>query len=171
MNIVYRLMQMFVMLAGLVWAAIAFAGGAQTAPAPDAAASSQATAGGLAVATVVVLREQEAVEGPVVNIFEEGEYLTSLMPGHYRQSAICAGVLRLGAHFTGSSRSYVEKGQGVVEASVAAGEEVYFRVIPGTSGKPALERLSAADAKALMARLQEQKHTLSRVGSNRTCER
>lgn len=119
----------------------------------------------------MVLREQDAIEGPVVNIFEGGEYLTSLMPGHYRQSPACSGSSKLSAYFTGISRSYREKAKGAMHVDIPAGESVYLRVVPDASGKPALERLSAADAKALMARLQEQKHTLSRVGSNRTCER
>ena len=60
-------------------------------------------------ASAVFLRPVDAVPGQAVNIFVNGEYLTSLTPGGFKQSATCVGSNRLTASYTDVSTRYLEK--------------------------------------------------------------
>lgn len=60
-------------------------------------------------ASAVFLRQQGAVPGQAVNIFINGEYLTSLTPGGFQQGPACVGSNRLTASYTDVSTRYLEK--------------------------------------------------------------
>ncbi|MDO5668139.1 MAG: OmpA family protein [Alcaligenaceae bacterium] len=132
--------------------------------------SSKITAPAEHAASVVFLREEGALAGQSVNIFVNGEYLTSLLPGAYKQSIACVGNNRLTSQFTDVRTRYLEKERSGQYFDVPAGQITYFMVVPDPSGASTLLPLEAATARALVDGMKEQAHTLSRVDQTPVCE-
>lgn len=117
-------------------------------------------------ASAVFLRPVDAVPGQAVNIFVNGEYLTSLTPGGFKQSATCVGSNRLTASYTDVSTRYLEKERQGQSFATPAGSVSYFQVGADASGKPTLQQLDATAGQALADQLKQQGHTLPRVQLN-----
>ncbi|NLX16348.1 MAG: OmpA family protein [Ramlibacter sp.] len=114
-------------------------------------------------ASMVVIRESDALPGQAVNIFVNGEYLTSLQPGAFRQGPACVGENRLMASYTDVSTGYQEKVAPGQAVRLPAAEVSYFRVVADAQGQPVLQALDAESGLALAQQQQEQVHTLRRV--------
>ena len=122
------------------------------------------------LAGVMVLRTAAAgLPGPAVNVFVEGEYLTSLEPGGGKSIMICPYQQRLTVAYTDPSTRYVEKQTQGERYNLAVGEMNYFQVVAGANGKPVLSPLAAGQAQELLSRMQEQTHTMPRVDRVGTC--
>ena len=117
-------------------------------------------------ASMVVIREADALPGQAVNVFINGEYLTSLQPGAFRQGPVCVGSNRLTASYTDVSTGYQEKESAGQRVAVQPGQVSYFRVTADANGQPVLQQLDADSGQALAAQQQEQVHTLRRVELN-----
>nr|WP_071057723.1 OmpA family protein [Pelistega sp. MC2] len=130
--------------------------GAVTAPAENAA-------------SVVFLREEGSLTGQAVNIFVNGEYLTSLLPGGYKQSIACVGNNRLTSQFTDVRTRYLEKERSGQYFDIPARQVTYFMVVPDASGAATLQPLDAATAKPMINGMKEQAHTLPRVDNLAAC--
>lgn len=120
-------------------------------------------------ASVVFLREEEAIPGQSVNVFVNGEYLASLLPGGYKQSIACVGNNRLTPKYTNVRTRYLEKENEGQYFDVPAGQVTYFRVVPNASGEPSLQPLDAQTAEQLVDNMKEQVHTLPRVDKTPVC--
>lgn len=120
-------------------------------------------------ASVVFLREKEAIAGQSVNVFVNGEYLASLLPGGFKQSIACIGNNRLTAHYTDVRSRYMEKERQGQMFDVPAGKVSYFRVLGDAQGRPLLEPMDAKAGQAAVDALKEQVHTLPRVENLRVC--
>lgn len=120
-------------------------------------------------ASVVFLREEGALTGQAVNIFVNGEYLTSLLPDGYKQSIACVGNNRLTAQFTDVRTRYLEKERSGQYFDVPAGQVSYFMVVPDASGAATLQAIDGALAKPIVNNMREQAHTLPRVDNLAAC--
>ena len=92
-------------------------------------------------ASAVFLRPVDAVPGQAVNIFVNGEYLTSLTPGGFQQGPACVGSNRLTASYTDVSTRYLEKERQGQSFATPAGQVSYFQVVGDAAGKPVLRPL------------------------------
>ena len=120
-------------------------------------------------ASVVFLRESEAIPGQSVNVFVNGEYLASLLPGAYKQSIACVGNNRLTSKYTNVRTRYLEKEKEGQYFDVPAGQVTYFKVVPDASGAPSLQPLDAQTGQELVDNMKEQVHTLPRVDKTPVC--
>ena len=120
-------------------------------------------------ASVVFLREKDAIAGKSVNVFVNGEYLASLLSGGFKQSIACVGNNRLTAHYTDVRSRYHEKERQGQMFDVPAGKVSYFRVVTDAQGKPALQALDGKAGQAAVDALKEQVHTLPRVENRLVC--
>ena len=78
------------------------------------------------VASAVFMRPDGAVAGQAVNIFVNGEYLASLLPGGFKQNPTCVGDNRLTATYTDISTRYLEKERQGQSFATPAGQVSYF---------------------------------------------
>ena len=115
------------------------------------------------IASAVFIREPGAVQAQAVNIFVNGEYMTSLQDGAFKQQKVCVGGNQLVAHPSDVGTRYLEKERAGQAFSVPAGEVAYFRVAADASGKPVLQQLDAETGQQLASAQKEQMHALSRV--------
>ncbi|MFV2030286.1 MULTISPECIES: OmpA family protein [Neisseria] len=118
--------------------------------------------------SVVFYRSSDAIDGPTVNIYVNGEYLGSLQPNAYRQETVCAQNQRFHADFTNQDRAYRKKADlgdyyNLPEAAVS------FFKITNNNGQPALEPVTPEQAEADLKGVQQQNHTLSRVSKASQC--
>ena len=119
--------------------------------------------------SVVFLRDR-SLAGKAANIYINGEYFTSLLPSGFKQSPVCAGVNRLTVHYTDVKSRYLEKQREGQLVSIPAGAVRYFKVVAGSGeGSLALEPLEEAQAKAALRGMQEQYHSITRVGDRSRC--
>lgn len=120
-------------------------------------------------ASVVFVRENNALSGAATNVFVNGEYLASLLPGAFKQSIACVGNNRFTVRHTDVSSQYFEKEREGQYFEVPAGVVSYFRVVADAKGMPALAPLDPKDGQALVGKMKEQVHTLPRVDNRKTC--
>jgi len=74
--------------------------------------------------------------GGAANIYVNGEYLASLLPGGYRYAELCPYNQRLAAAYTGRDRAYGIKANAGEFYDLPQGHVSYFRVVD-TGGGPA----------------------------------
>ena len=115
------------------------------------------------IASAVFIREPGEVQTQAVNIFVNGEYMTSLQDGAFKQQKEWVGQNTLVAHPSDVGTRYQEKRLNLPKFQVAAGEVAYFRVAAGADGKPVLQQLDAETGQQLARAQKEQMHALSRV--------
>lgn len=118
---------------------------------------------------VVFLREEGAIDGPAVNIFVDGDYLTSLLDGGYRSSVVCSYGEQVLPAFSRSD-SFADRDTGV-DYNFVTGETAYVKVVSDDMGQPIFQRIDNADGEALIASMHEETQTLPRVKPNRLCEK
>ena len=106
--------------------------------------------------------------GPAANIYVNGEYLASLLPGGYRYAELCPYNQRLASAYTGQDPAYnIKAGAGELY-DLPKGYVSFFRVIDGGMG-PSLQAVNRATAGRDLGLLREQVHTLPRLEQNRSC--
>ena len=106
--------------------------------------------------------------GPAANIYVNGEYLASLLPGGYRYAELCPYNQRLASAYTGQDPAYNIKAGAGEFYDLPKGYVSFFRV--GDSGMgPSLQAVNRATAGRDLGLLREQVHTLPRLEQNRSC--
>jgi outer membrane protein A (fragment) len=106
--------------------------------------------------------------GPAANIYVNGEYLASLLPGGYRYAELCPYNQRLASAYTGQDPAYNIKAGAGEFYDLPKGYVSFFRVIDGGMG-PSLQAVNRATAGRDLGLLREQVHTLPRLEQNRSC--
>ena len=106
--------------------------------------------------------------GGAANVYVNGEYLASLLPGGYRYAELCPYNQRLAAAYTGRDRAYGIKANAGEFYDLPQGHVSYFRVVD-TGGGPTLQAVDRGTASAEISQLREQTHTLPRLEQNRNC--
>ena len=112
---------------------------------------------------VVFLREENAFNGPAVNIFLEGEYLTSLQSGGYKMLPVCATQTGI------SELNYANVRQKNQVYDLPAGKIQYFKLVADTNQSIQIQPLTEVQAQQILPTVREQTHTLSRVEKNKVC--
>ncbi|MDO4643925.1 MAG: OmpA family protein [Cardiobacteriaceae bacterium] len=132
------------------------------ASAPTNAAVSPSWAGAM------FYRTPDSGRSTAANIYVNGEYLASLLPGGYRYAELCPYNQRLASAYTGNDRAYNIKENAGDFYDLPQGYVSFFKVVDGGAG-PVLQAVDRATASYDIAQLREQTHTLPRLEQNRSC--
>lgn len=119
--------------------------------------------------SVVFYRQSNAVAGPTVNIYVNGQYSGSLQPNAYRQEIICTQNQKFHADFTRRDAAYQNKAHSGNYYNLPEAAVSFFKVVNDGNGQPVLQNVSPEQAQAEMKGIQRQNHTLSRVVSPEKC--
>lgn len=117
---------------------------------------------------VVFMREAGAIAGPAVNVFVDGDYLTSLLDGGYRSTVVCSTGEKVLASFNTNQR-FANRDAGI-DYNFVSGETAYVKVMLNATGQPVFQRISPEEGTVMMSSLKEETQTLPRVKPNRACE-
>lgn len=117
---------------------------------------------------VIFMRGQEAIDGPAVNIFVDGDYLASLLAGGYRRAAICSHGEKLLPSFSKNDR-FADRDSGI-DYHFVMGETAYVSVVNNSQGQPVFQRLTSEKGQEMLAGLKQETQTLPRVKGNRSCD-
>lgn len=117
---------------------------------------------------VIFMREPGAVQGPAVNVFIDGDYLTSLLDGGYREAIVCSSGDQVLADFNSNQR-FAKRDTGI-DYNFISGETAYVKVVVNAVGQPVFERLPSAAGESLLQTLKLQTQTLPRIKSNKYCQ-
>lgn len=120
-------------------------------------------------ASIIVYRELQAIEGNAVNIYINGEYLTSLQPNAYSQYNVCPHSQRLYSEFTGNDPGYKNKAKLGSYYDLGENQLNFFKVI-NLNGHPTLQAVSEQQAKVELKQIPKQVNTLPRV-EEKNCEK
>ncbi|MDO1510548.1 MULTISPECIES: OmpA family protein [unclassified Neisseria] len=119
--------------------------------------------------SVVFYRQANAVNGPTVNIYVNGQYSGSLQPNAYRQEVVCAQNQRFHAEFTKRDAGYLNKANAGDYYNLPDSAVSFFKIIDDGAGNPVLQAVSPEQAEVEMKGVKRQNHTLSRVVSKEQC--
>lgn len=119
--------------------------------------------------SVVVYRQADAIAGPTVNIYVNGQYSGSLQPNAYRQETVCAQNQRFHAEFTKRDEGYRHKLNSGDYYNLPEAAVSFFKIVDDGAGNPVLQAVSPEQAAVEMKGIPRQNHTLSRVSSAQQC--
>ena len=120
-------------------------------------------------ALVVFLRDSGSISGPALNIFIDGEYLSSLQDGGHKVTSVCAAHGTINASFTDPHSDYYQIRQQQNVFRFKAGSVNFIRLIQQSDGVIQLQPVDEVEAKALLPRYLEQINTISRVDEKKAC--
>lgn len=113
---------------------------------------------------LVVYRDPAATKG-VVRLSVDGEYFTSLLPGGYSQTVVCARTANLGAAYPEEDGNFVSKTQQTgYKIPVKAREATYIRISEKADGSISVAHLPFDDAVPELKKMNFQTNLVSRVG-------
>lgn len=118
---------------------------------------------------VVFIRESNAVVGPAVNLFVEGEYLTSLQAGGYKAIPLCRGISNLNAAYTDSELNYTKLREQNKPVNLTGSSIHYFAITQAENNQLQLQPLTEQQAQQAIQNTKEQVNTLPRIEKNLTC--
>jgi OOP family OmpA-OmpF porin len=120
------------------------------------------------LSNIVVFRS-EGLGGTAINIYIDGEYQTSLLPGAYTQTTVCPGKHHIKPAYTNIQTRYREKQMKGRNVMLRSGKVYYFQVIDSGKKKLQVKALSQAESKSLFKKyIPKQNHTISRL-NKREC--
>ncbi|ASK27985.1 OmpA family protein [Neisseria chenwenguii] len=119
--------------------------------------------------SIVFYRQADAVQGPTVNIYVNGQYSGSLQPNAYRQELVCAQNQKIHADFTRQDAAYYNKEHAGDYYDLPESAVSFFKIVDNGRGRPALQNVSPEQAEEEMKGIKRQNHTLSRVTSPEKC--
>jgi OOP family OmpA-OmpF porin len=116
---------------------------------------------------IIIIRPKE-LKGTAINIYVDGEYLSSLLPGAYTEELICSGRHRINMAYTNVAYKYWQKRKGGQRVDFKSGEKqhVYMLKLEGTKLK---FKYYTSDniSKVLKSYSKKQIHTISRVNKKK----
>ena len=118
---------------------------------------------------VVFIRDKEGLNGPAANIFIQGHYLTSLLPGSFKAMQLCAHPTRINAIYTQSNVSYASARRQNSTQPLTEGATQYFRLVDGANQAIQVQELTETQAQSLLPDLKEAIATKSRVKEIEQC--
>ena len=111
---------------------------------------------------IVVVRPKE-IPGKAINIYVDGEYITSLLPGAYIQEIMCPGKHRIQAAYTNVLNRYKEKKKGGKYNLFHKGKAHFYQIVL-KNNKLILQSIPDNRAmKVLDHYSKKQSHTISRL--------
>lgn len=121
------------------------------------------------LSSIVVFRSDSGAVGKAVNVYVNGEYLSSLQPGAYTQTPVCPGENSVNVGLSDVRNRYIEKSQPGLRVKQHPGVVSYF-TIDAKDGVLVASAVDDARAAEIMSGLRrKQHHTISRV-TPRACE-
>lgn len=117
----------------------------------------------------IFMRSSQNTAGKAINIFINGEYFTSLLPGGYKQTLVCQGRNYIGVAEADSDARYNVKKRPSYTFDLQGDEMRYFQVMVNAQGKAEAIALSSKQAKQQMRGLKKQNHSVPRIEKNRRC--
>jgi hypothetical protein len=116
---------------------------------------------------IVIVRE-DTLDGRAINVYVDGEYLTSLLPGAYTVERICPGKHRIRLAYTNVLTRYKEKDSGGQFFAFPSGSKQFFSIVRSDKTLM-LKSLTAEESKYIHKNYtKRQHHTISRI-SKRKC--
>ena len=113
--------------------------------------------------SIVILRPINAVAGEAINVYINGEYLSSLRPGTFAQVSVCPGDNRLNIAVSDVTTRYAEKTAAGQLVSQNANSISYYK-IDSNGGVLVATALNDSSAMQLLSTMPlKQHHTISRV--------
>lgn len=119
--------------------------------------------------SIVFFRPVEHTKGPSVNVYIDGEYHASILPGAYTQLSLCPGTHHFSVAYTNVLTKYKAKKRVDHKNNFKKHQIVYYELTQGKN-RPLIRQMEEKKALSLIKKLPpRQKHTISRV-SKRRCE-
>lgn len=118
---------------------------------------------------VVFMRGKKAIQARAINIFINGEYLTSLLPGGFKSTYVCSGSNYIGIAETAAQARYTEKNTPQYSFDLHGNEKRYFQIVADGQGQPIAQLVTEKQARTMLRKLKEQNHVISRVDKNKEC--
>ncbi|KAB1852085.1 OmpA family protein [Acinetobacter tandoii] len=118
---------------------------------------------------VVFIRDKDGLKGPAANVFIEGHYLTSLLPGSFKALQLCSRPTHINAIYTQSAFNYANARRLNSTQSLTEGTTQYFRLVGGNNQAIQVQELTETQAQALLPDLKEAVATKSRVKETEEC--
>ena len=120
---------------------------------------------------VIVIARPENIQGKAINVYVDGEYLTSLLPGAYTMEKVCPGKHRIKLAYTNVLTHYKEKDKGGQFFRFNSNKKHFFRIV--TKGRTLqVEILSDKEAKQVKDNYaKKQTHTISRLSIKKCAQR
>lgn len=119
--------------------------------------------------SIVVFRPLDTLAAKSVNVYINGEYLSSLRPGSYAQVVVCPGENRIGVETSDVSNRYEGKREAGRRVSQKPDAVSYFEIDSKNGRVVAIAVDDARAAQQLSAIPNKQNFTISRV-SQRPCD-
>ena len=117
----------------------------------------------------VVIVRPNSVKGRAINVYIDGEYVTSLLPGAYTVETVCPGRHYIKLAYTNVLTHYEEKRKRSGQAFVFDPKEMFFFRIEKQRKALVVKKLTKQEAKDIDKRYKNrQNHTISRL-DKRAC--
>ncbi len=118
-------------------------------------------------ADIVIIRPHN-LGGRAINIYIDGEYITSLLPGAYTEQRVCPGTHRVNLAYTNKFSRYRAKRSGGERILFKVGERRVY-LLQKKGGKLHFVHYSTQDIPSLLQKYRKrQSHTISRY-SRKKC--
>jgi hypothetical protein len=115
---------------------------------------------------IIVVRPEE-VEGKAINIYVDGEYVSSLLPGAYTEEQVCSGKHRINLAYTNVIARYQEKRKGGMWFDFKP-ETRQVYVIAKEKNKLKITPYRQEDVQKFLEKYtKKQKHTISRLNKRK----
>jgi OOP family OmpA-OmpF porin len=120
---------------------------------------------------VIVITRPKNIKGTAINVYVDGEYLTSLLPGAYTIEKVCPGKHRIRLAYTNVLTRYKEKDRGGQFFRFDSNKRHFFRIV--TEGNALqLQMLSDKEAEKIEDDYtKKQTHTISRLSKKKCAQR
>lgn len=118
---------------------------------------------------IVVFRPLDSVPAKSVNVYINGEYLSSLRAGTYAEVTVCPGENRISVETSDVRNRYAEKREPGERVQQTSDTVSYFEIDSKNGGLISIPLDDVQAAQRLSAMPQKQRHTISRV-SQRSCD-
>lgn len=118
----------------------------------------------------MVIYRAAALKGRAINVYIDGEYQASLLPGAYTQAIVCPGNHHVVTAFTNPATRYREKKKQGEKIGLKASVVSFFQVINHPAYGLTLLPLSREEASSLFKENPPGKsHTISRLDRQKAC--
>ncbi len=116
---------------------------------------------------IVIIRPKE-IKGTAINIYVDGEYLSSLLPGAYTEELICAGKHRINLAYTNVDYRYKQKRKGGQWVDFKSGKKQHVYKLNKQSGKIKFQYSPEENIQTVLKHYDKrQTHTISRVNKRK----
>ena len=116
----------------------------------------------------MIVARPDKVKGQAINVYVDGEYVTSLLAGAYTSELVCPGTHRISLAYTNVSSRYKEKRKGGQYFTFEPKRKYHFRIVQ--AGKSLMIKpLTSQEIEEIQDHYRKkQHHTISRL-SKRKC--